>query len=256
MNDYQLNSDFGARYYDSDISMWLSVYTERGLALSVLACRSVDPMSDFHSDYSPYAYVYNNPLNYIDPFGLDTISAGSDQTIKSGDYIDFGNRNIQASLPEVEVKASREGNELTANDGSDSWAVKAAAGYMVALQADLVTPDPTDAAWPKWVGHAVLGTASAIILYSAGESNLNPNIEGTTTSRGNPTDWSFDPEINRLQNDKYYPPGSKPPKWFWPAIGAAGAYELYKNWPKQKIPQPTTPVDNTYVAPPVIFPLQ
>ena len=81
---------------------------------------------------------------------------------------------------------------------------------------------------------------------------LNPNLEGTSTSRGNPTDWSFDPEINRLQNDKYYPPGSEPPRWFWPAIGGAGAYELYKNWPK---PQPIImPADNTYVYPRPIYP--
>ena len=79
---------------------------------------------------------------------------------------------------------------------------------------------------------------------------LNPNLKGTHTSRGNKTDWSFDPEIKRLQNDKYYPPGSTPPPWFWPAIGAAGAYELYKNWPKPN----TQPVDNTYVAPRPIKP--
>jgi RHS repeat-associated protein len=50
-------SYFGARYYDSDLSVWLSV----------------DPMSDKHPNYSPYAYCYNNPTTYIDPFGLDTI---------------------------------------------------------------------------------------------------------------------------------------------------------------------------------------
>jgi RHS repeat-associated protein len=50
-------SYFGARYYNSDISVWLSV----------------DPMSDKHPDYTPYAYVYNNPMKYIDPFGLDSI---------------------------------------------------------------------------------------------------------------------------------------------------------------------------------------
>ena len=136
--------------------------------------------------------------------------------------------------------------------GGDSWVVTAAAGYMMALQIDLVTPDPSDVAWPKWAGHAVLGTASAIMLYSAGYSILNPNLEGTSTSRGNPTDWSFDPEINRLQNDKYYPPSSQPPKWFWPAIGVAGAYELYNNRPQ---PQPIImPADNTYVAPRPNFP--
>ncbi|PLW93072.1 MAG: hypothetical protein C0592_07485, partial [Marinilabiliales bacterium] len=58
---------FGARYYDSDLSVWLSV----------------DPMSDKHADYTPYAYCFNNPITYIDPFGLDTVlfnSSGEFQT--------------------------------------------------------------------------------------------------------------------------------------------------------------------------------
>jgi RHS repeat-associated protein len=45
---------FGARYYDSDVSVWLSV----------------DPMSDAFPSISSYAYCYNNPLNYNDAWGL------------------------------------------------------------------------------------------------------------------------------------------------------------------------------------------
>lgn len=45
---------FGARYYNSDISVWLSV----------------DPLASGFPGISPYAYVYNNPLNYVDPWGL------------------------------------------------------------------------------------------------------------------------------------------------------------------------------------------
>ncbi len=45
---------FGARYYDSEVSVWLSV----------------DPMSDERSWISPYNYVQWNPLNRIDPTGL------------------------------------------------------------------------------------------------------------------------------------------------------------------------------------------
>jgi RHS repeat-associated protein len=47
---------FGARYYDSWRGQW----------------GQVDPMSPLRPEYSPYAYVYNNPSSLIDPFGLDT----------------------------------------------------------------------------------------------------------------------------------------------------------------------------------------
>ncbi|MGB4384300.1 MAG: RHS repeat-associated core domain-containing protein, partial [Bacteroidales bacterium] len=45
---------FGARYYDSDLSIWLSV----------------DPMSDERRWVSPYAYCQWNPLILVDPSGM------------------------------------------------------------------------------------------------------------------------------------------------------------------------------------------
>jgi len=45
---------FGARYYDSDLSGWLSV----------------DPMSDERRWVSPYAYCQWNPLILVDPSGM------------------------------------------------------------------------------------------------------------------------------------------------------------------------------------------
>ena len=47
---------FGARYYDSEVSVWLSV----------------DDFSDKYPDLTPYHYSANNPILYIDPTG-DTI---------------------------------------------------------------------------------------------------------------------------------------------------------------------------------------
>ncbi|HBG69914.1 MAG: hypothetical protein A2W93_14980 [Bacteroidetes bacterium GWF2_43_63] len=47
-------SYFGARYYDSDLSVWLSV----------------DPMASQFPSHSPYNYCFNNPVRLVDPDGL------------------------------------------------------------------------------------------------------------------------------------------------------------------------------------------
>jgi RHS repeat-associated protein len=44
---------FGARYYDSQLSVWLSV----------------DPLSDKYPSMSPYTYCANNPIMMVDPDG-------------------------------------------------------------------------------------------------------------------------------------------------------------------------------------------
>jgi len=48
-------SYFGSRYYNSDLSIWLSV----------------DPMSDKYPSLSPYTYCANNPIKLVDPNGED-----------------------------------------------------------------------------------------------------------------------------------------------------------------------------------------
>ena len=39
----------------------------------------MDPLADLHGDYSPYAYVFNNPISLIDPFGLDSVFVYNEQ---------------------------------------------------------------------------------------------------------------------------------------------------------------------------------
>ena len=48
---------FGARYYNSDLSLWLSV----------------DPMSDKYPSISPYNYCAWNPVKLVDPDGMAVI---------------------------------------------------------------------------------------------------------------------------------------------------------------------------------------
>ena len=50
-------SYFGARYYNSDLSIWLSV----------------DPLADKYPSLSPYAYCANNPVKLVDPDGEEII---------------------------------------------------------------------------------------------------------------------------------------------------------------------------------------
>jgi len=59
---------FGARYYDSGLSIWLSV----------------DPMSDKYLSMSPYNYCANNPVILVDPDGRKVILTGSntDEAVK------------------------------------------------------------------------------------------------------------------------------------------------------------------------------
>ena len=55
-------SYFGARYYNSDLSVWLSV----------------DPMSDKYPNTSPYVYCADNPVKLVDPDGKEVIITGAD----------------------------------------------------------------------------------------------------------------------------------------------------------------------------------
>ena len=48
---------FGARYYNPDLSIWLSV----------------DPMADKYPSLSPYNYCAWNPIKLVDPDGMDTM---------------------------------------------------------------------------------------------------------------------------------------------------------------------------------------
>ena len=49
---------FGARYYDSETSVWLSV----------------DPLADKYPSMSPYMYTAGNPVMLVDPNGMETIA--------------------------------------------------------------------------------------------------------------------------------------------------------------------------------------
>ena len=75
--------DFGARLYDPALGRWLSQ----------------DPISENTINISPYAFCLDNPLVYVDLFGLSSYSVnGEIHTIDDGDD------NFSMSVPMEELE--------------------------------------------------------------------------------------------------------------------------------------------------------
>ena len=60
----------------------------------------MDPLADVHYNLTPYNYVMNSPMNYRDPFGLDTVS------VKVFSIKNFDTKNDIVVLDEVVVSRS------------------------------------------------------------------------------------------------------------------------------------------------------
>jgi RHS repeat-associated protein len=70
-------SYFGARYYDSDLSVWLSV----------------DPLSDKYPSTSSYMYCLGNPVTLIDPDGMASGKPDNFVFDESGDFVRIEENN-------------------------------------------------------------------------------------------------------------------------------------------------------------------
>jgi RHS repeat-associated protein len=83
---------FTAHELDTEVDLYYMV--ARRYAAEFGRFMSVDPLADEYSDWSPYNYVFNNPINYNDPDGKDGIKINLKFTGIAG----FGSGGIDFSL--------------------------------------------------------------------------------------------------------------------------------------------------------------
>ncbi len=156
-------SYFGARYYNSDLSIWLSV----------------DPLSDKSPGWSPYNYCYNNPIRITDPDGRE----GEDnldwiKNIKTGQYEWNDNVTSAENTPVGYKYIGKNDNDILTDLNLDSrnqnQSVKRFAGGFAG-------DHTTGKAAPMYAKSEVTGTlnVSAVVSYNP-ENRTSTNAAGKT----------------------------------------------------------------------------
>jgi RHS repeat-associated protein len=87
--------DYGARFYDAALGRFTTV----------------DPLTEWHFNTTPYHYCFNNPMRFIDPFGMDT-------TLTYDPNTDSGYGGM---LPEATATASQSTNSGYMQAGGWEW---------------------------------------------------------------------------------------------------------------------------------------
>lgn len=84
---------YGARYYDPRLSLWMSV----------------DPLVELYRSISPYAYVANNPIIYIDPDGRKIDPESQEEWDTQKQHIIDKRDNLQSEINKLNTEAVEKG---------------------------------------------------------------------------------------------------------------------------------------------------
>jgi uncharacterized protein RhaS with RHS repeats len=98
--------DYGARFYDPSLGRW----------------HTMDPLAEYHFNMNPYHYVENNPIRYIDPFGLDR-EAREARRAKRKAKRDGKHYDIPELMVVGNKRQSKSGAREQARNDSKTWGI-------------------------------------------------------------------------------------------------------------------------------------
>jgi hypothetical protein len=176
---------------------------------------SMDVLSEFSFNMTPYHFSYNDPISYSDPTGLcPECSAnvkdpknGSSYTVNGINYI-YDGKTWVGQVEEVVVTGGGKKSSSSSNASFnlpyfsntlsmygvpmgtflEPFIVPLAEGALGLVATDVAIPDPTDLAPPKWIGYAVIVVvAGSIVIYDQmsddGDSSTDGDNEDVSSSR-------------------------------------------------------------------------
>jgi RHS repeat-associated protein len=180
---------FGARYYDSGVSVWLSV----------------DPLADKYPSQSPYSYVGNRPTMVIDPNGMNEwippTEEGGAWTAEAGDSPGSLARDAGISQSEAEG-IMRDYNASNGNNRSSDIMVykgdKVSVSGSVSSGNSSSVASSTSASTPSNSGNSNTNTSNNSPVL---DFELNINFGGAFKEKVNVFGFNEKVEINAFSVD-------------------------------------------------------
>ena len=150
--------DYGARMYMPEVGRW-------GV---------IDPLTEKNHDVSGYSYVLNNPILYMDPFGLDTSSANANKPVSQGDVIVFDNG----------TSATQSANEATVKGQSNNNQSAGMTMMFPGSFAPTFRPGPTPTTIPRAVPLMIPIAYAGLIVYLKGPTAIEGHCSAFRKNRG------------------------------------------------------------------------